>query len=85
MAFNLVLTKRAEKALDNLPGEYRTRVILALREIREEPYEGKKLSGKRAGQYSIRVGIYRIIYSIEKRELIIVVIDVDDRKDVYRS
>jgi mRNA interferase RelE/StbE len=34
--------------------------------------------------YRVRVGRYRVLYSIEDRRLIIIVLRVGDRKDVYR-
>lgn len=41
-----------------------------------------KLSGQDA--YRVRVGDYRIIYTIEDDKLIVLVIDVGHRRDVYR-
>jgi mRNA interferase RelE/StbE len=51
--------------------------------IVSDPFSGKKLSGKHKGEYSVRVWPYRIIYRIEKQELIIIVIDVGHRKEIY--
>ncbi|MDO8579796.1 MAG: type II toxin-antitoxin system RelE/ParE family toxin [bacterium] len=52
--------------------------------IAREPFSsGKKLSGKKKGQYSTRAWPYRIIYMIEKTLLIIIVIDIDHRASVY--
>lgn len=82
--FQLVITKKAEKALDSLPENYQARIVSAFREIQASPFENKKLSGKKKGQYSVRVWPYRIIYRVEKQELIIIIIDVDNRKDVYK-
>jgi mRNA interferase RelE/StbE len=79
MAFRLQIKKSAEKNLDKLPEDYRLRVLLTLRDIQINPYSGKALSGDRKGQYSARVWPYRIIYTIKKQELIIVVIEVDHR------
>jgi len=33
----------------------------------------------------VRIGRYRVLYSIEDRRLIVIVLKVGDRKDVYRS
>ena len=79
MAFILQLTKKARKNLDNLPTEYRSRVIATLDDIVQDPFGGKKLSGKMEGQYSARVWPYRIIYTIYKKELLILVINVEHR------
>lgn len=47
------------------------------------PYGSLKLSGKES--YRIRQGKYRIIYKVFDQKLIILVLDVDNRKNVYRS
>ncbi len=83
MEYKLLITKKAEKNLDKLPENYRLRIRETLRDIVYDPFSGKKLSGKKKGQYSVRVWPYRIIYTIEKRELIIIVIDIDHRQGVY--
>jgi len=79
MPFILVIKPKARKNLDKLPTAYRSRVISALREIRENPFSGKALSGNRKGQYSVRVWPYRIIYTINKQDLVIIVVEIDHR------
>ncbi|MBU3924379.1 type II toxin-antitoxin system RelE/ParE family toxin [Patescibacteria group bacterium] len=84
MAFVLQIKPKARKNLDKLPRTYRLRIRRILREIASDPFSGKKLSGKRKDQYSIRVWPYRIIYIIKKMELIVFVIDIDHRQGVYK-
>ena len=57
--------------------------VPVLGEIEANPFLGKKLHGKREGQYSFRVWPYRIVYKVYKNELLILVIDFGDRRDVY--
>lgn len=83
MAFTMQIKPKARKNLDKIPLNYQSRIIAKLDEIVEDPFSGKKLSGKKNGQYSARVWPYRIIYTIEKKELVIIVIDVDHRQGVY--
>lgn len=85
MAFTLKIKPKAEKGLDKFPEVYRVRIRQTLRDILSDPFCGKKLHGERKGQYSVRVWPYRIIYTIEKKELLIVVIDVDHRGSVYKK
>lgn len=84
MAFVLQIKSKARKNLDKITEDYRARIIATLDEIVLDPFFGKKLSGKRDGQYSVRVWPYRIIYIILKKELIILVIEVDHRGGVYK-
>jgi mRNA interferase RelE/StbE len=83
MAYALVLHGNAEKAVRLLRELDRLRIFKALRVLTVDPFIGKKLSGKHAEQYSYRVGSYRIIYEIEKKRLVIIVIDVGQRGGVY--
>ncbi len=85
MEFQLRLTRKAEKALDNFDEALCLKIVYALREIQKEPFWGKKLTGKKKGQYSVRVWPYRIIYRIEKSQLVVIVIDIDHRQGVYKK
>ena len=79
MKFILIIKPKARKNLDNLPEPYHSRIIASLVGISISPFSGKALSGDRKGQYSIRVWPYRIIYTIKKQELVVVVVEVDHR------
>jgi mRNA interferase RelE/StbE len=48
------------------------------------PYNCKRLQGTLHAYLCVRVGDYRIVYRIIDRELVVVVVDIDDRKDIYR-
>ena len=65
------------------PQMYR-RFITVIQSLATEPYQGKKLKGELADRYSIRVGTYRIIYCIFKDRLVVFVIDIGHRREVYR-
>lgn len=84
MAFTLRVEPKAQKNIDKLPEQYRLRALHILDEIEANPFFGKKLHGKREGQYSCRVWPYRIIYIIKKTELIVLVIEFGHRGGVYK-
>jgi mRNA interferase RelE/StbE len=46
------------------------------------PPKAKKLSGRDG--YRIRVGDYRIIYEIQKNILVVLIIDIGHRREIYR-
>ena len=51
-----------------------------------EPYRvGKRLLPPMDGRLSARHGTYRIIYRIDDKNRVVTVVDVDHRRDVYRS
>lgn len=56
----------------------------AIDALASDPYQGKKLVGDLSGQWSLRVGSYRIIYEIFKDKLLIRVIDLGHRREIYR-
>ena len=60
------------------------RIDAALDAIAVEPRSGKPLKGAFAGQWSFRVGQYRILYLIEGRRLVVLVLDIGHRREIYR-
>lgn len=65
------------------PALYR-RVARALDDLGQDPFQGKALKGKLQGRYSYRVGSYRILYLIRRHALLVIVIDIGHRRDIYR-
>lgn len=84
MAYKIKIEGRAKKQLNNIPAIYQDKFVRAIDSLQINPFRGKKLEGKLKGHYSIRVWPYRVIYSVYKSELIISIIDIGHRKDVYR-
>ncbi len=64
------------------------RILAALTALGDDPYpedaDIKKLTGP-SGLYRLRVGSYRVAYQVEDGELIILVVKIGDRRDVYRN
>ena len=60
------------------------RVASALDDLQRDPHQGKPLKGELRGRYSYRVGSYRIVYLVRQRELLVLIIDVGHRRDIYR-
>ena len=63
----------------------RQRIVATILALADEPRPvgSEKLAGER-DRYRVRVGRYRIVYSIADDELLVLVVRVADRKDVYR-
>ncbi|MFH1836979.1 MAG: type II toxin-antitoxin system RelE/ParE family toxin [Candidatus Omnitrophota bacterium] len=66
---NILIFKKIRSALLSLAGN---------------PYIGKPLKLSLKGKWSYRAGVYRIIYSIEKKILTIHILDIGHRKYVYK-
>ena len=75
----------AYKELQKLPHPIITRVVAAVSELSNEPFPHgvKKLVGSEFS-YRIRVGDYRVVYKVFENRLIIEIVRVRHRKDVYR-
>lgn len=83
--FKVFLTRKAEKSLDKISEPWQGRIVIVLRKLAINSQLGKKLEGKYKNYYSIRVWPYRIIYSINKKELIIEVIEIENRAGAYKK
>ena len=79
----LFLTHTFQKNFLRLPRDVQPKVEAALRKVYSDPYIGKKLLGDLEGEFSLRVGAYRIIYFMDKQNDIWVE-TVRHRKEVYR-
>lgn len=86
MKYNIQISRKIAKKLLRLPKKDQKKIIEKIDLLIENPKpEGyKKLSGKNdPALYRIRVGDYRIIYAIEEDCLIILIVEVGHRKDIY--
>ena len=85
MAYLLLLAPPAERQLKALAESVQKRIVKRLKSLRENPRPPgvKKLAGEE-DLYRIREDDYRIIYAIQGKELIVLVVKIGDRKEVYR-
>ena len=81
--YTAILSKKAQKQLDKLSDNMAEPIIASIAGLEENPRPigYKKLVGRNG--YRIRTGNYRIIYDIFDHELIIDIITVGHRKDIY--
>lgn len=79
----VVLSKRAQKQLDNFSDLIAQPIFDAINDLENNPRPigYKKLKGRDG--YRIRVGNYRIIYEIFDKELLVDIIAIGNRKDIY--
>lgn len=85
--YTIELSRPAAKAFDALmhaQPELGRRVANALDRLAEDPEVGIPLRRELKGLRKYRVGSYRIIYQIHRGKLLVTVIDLGDRKDIYR-
>lgn len=85
MAYRVELAPRATRELRRLDHIIRERVLRALigLEVDPRPQGVKKLVGAES-TWRLRIGDYRIVYEIRDRELLVMVVRVAHRREVYR-
>jgi len=82
--YKIVFKKSVAKDLKKIPKKDVSKILKVIRSLATDPrpHGVKKLSGQE--RYRMRQGNYRILYSIEDAQLIITVVKVGDRREVYR-
>lgn len=82
--FEVRIERTPKKFIKGLQLSERKRIDAALTILSENPIppKAKKLSGRDV--YRIRVGDFRILYEIHKNILIVLVIDIGHRREIYR-
>jgi len=83
--YTLVVLRTAKRAIARLPQATRSRVVQAIDTlvIVPRPVGCVKLAGP-GDRYRVRVGDYRILYEVRDGELVVTVVRVGHRRDVYR-
>jgi mRNA interferase RelE/StbE len=84
MRYRVILPKSVQKELDRLPEEIAARIMArwSALESNPRPPDVKKLKGRQG--WRVRAGDYRIIYEILDRELVVIVVTIGHRREVYR-
>lgn len=84
MTYRLDYTPAAQRSIERLERDTQRRILarIGLLSADPRPPGAIKLAGH--DEYRIRVGDYRIIYTIHDDRLIVLIVDVGHRRDVYR-
>ncbi|MGO8762169.1 MAG: type II toxin-antitoxin system RelE family toxin [Desulfobaccales bacterium] len=83
--YRLLIKPSAVKDIEAIPLKRdRQRVVERIGKLAEDPrpFGSEKISGQ--DKYRVRQGLYRILYAIEDQDLVVQVVKVGHRKDVYR-
>lgn len=80
--YKIIIKKAAEKFIEKQPPKQQKRIIEAIMKL---PHEGDIQTYKaHEGYFRLRVGSYRIIYTVDHNILIVTVTDADNRGQVYK-
>ena len=84
MTFHVELTPAARRDIAKLPRDLLRRIDAHILALANDPYPAgaKKLHGSEF--FRVRVGDYRILYAVEHHRLVILIVRVGHRRDIYR-
>lgn len=85
MEYQVEVVTPAKKALKNIESQYVKKIMQRIDLLKIDPrhHGSAKLSGYE-NTYRTRVGKYRIVYEIYDKKVLVVVVNIDHRKDIYR-
>ena len=84
-SYKLALKQSVAKDLRSISNEDVARILRRVEMLAADPHPAgsEKLSGK--DRYRLRQGVYRILYSVDKKQMTVLVVKVGHRRDVYRN
>ena len=81
--FDILLTQTAIKDLRKIDIQEQKRIVNKLKEFRNNPIQyASKLKNKKIGSYRFRIGDFRVIFDLDKDN--IVILRIGHRKDIYK-
>ncbi|MBK8035549.1 MAG: type II toxin-antitoxin system RelE/ParE family toxin [Verrucomicrobiaceae bacterium] len=83
-AYQIIFDRRAEKQLQSLPQAEQKRIQKAVDSLASNPRPPGTIKMSGSTSWRIRVGDYRIIYDIQDSQLIVMVIKIGHRREIYR-
>lgn len=85
MPYAISIDAHALRQLRKLEQQVQNRIVAKIDSLADNPrpHGAEKLAG-RENRYRVRVGDYRIIYEIKDAQLLVLVVAIGDRKDIYR-
>ena len=81
--FRISISPKAKNQLKSIKKRHQNAIITVIDDLKETPYLGKPLASELTEKYSYRVGIYRIIYKINREDKTIQTLTAGHRSGVY--
>jgi mRNA interferase RelE/StbE len=83
--YEIVFRKSARKDLLSIPRQDVQRILDCIWALADDPRPSQSLKLTGEEKYRLRCGVYRVLYTIEDRQLVVEIVKVGHRKDVYRK
>lgn len=81
--FRIKLTAKAKRGFKTISKSHREAVSIAIEELKDYPTTGKPLGRELIGKFSIRIGVYRVVYKIDFKDKLVLVVNAGHRSKVY--
>lgn len=83
--YKLFIDDKVVKDLRKIDKKWQIKIIANIKtKLVKNPFLGKKLVGDLSPYYRYRVGDYRVLYEVLNKEVLIIVVKIKHRKDVYK-
>lgn len=85
--YRIAYSNQAQKAIKKLSKNIASKIVEKLSDLvsGNENLDVKKLSGYEDARYRLRVGDYRIIYAVWEHQVVVYIIEVGHRREIYRD
>ena len=84
--YRIEVSATAEKQLKKIRREHQVRIVRSISLLASEPHpDGCRKMGGYDDIYRIRVGNYRVIYEIDGKQIVVIILKIGHRRDVYRN
>ena len=84
---DIILSKDSKKFIEKLTAKQAKQIVIKIKELTLTPYpnDSKKLKGVQTEYYRVEVGEFRIIYEIEKENILIILVGKRNDNEVYNQ
>ena len=85
MSYQVIFDPGAAREFDKLPRAQRRRMASLIDDLAEDPRPAGAEKLTDVDAYKIRVGDYRIVYTVKDRSLVVLIVKVGNRRDIYKD
>ncbi len=84
MKYEIIFKKPAKRFLKKLDKQKQKRILKKITKLKNNPKLGCPLIGNLKGLWKLRIGKYRVLYNIIQSKLIIQILDIGPRRNIYK-
>lgn len=85
MTYSVEINRTARKALDKTPAPYKSRIEDVIEDLGDNPRPHGCVKLETSDLYRIRVGDYRVVYSVDDRIRIVSITAIGNRRQIYKE